>query len=233
MSIEAQSELAEAFVGGVVRCFGLSASVQSNVVDDVIEVSVTGEGLGLLVGPRGATIDALQELTRTAVQHRSDEHTGRIHVDVAGYRARRAIALREFAQRIAVEVVETGQSQALEPMSAPDRKIVHDAVHEIAGTATTSEGEDPRRYVVILPAAVEAEQADGEDADDDADDYDGLEDAAGEGAAVDDDVDDEVSDDDDLDDDAEDEAEDDDAEDDDDDAEDADDSDPDAAPDAD
>jgi len=172
MSIEAQAELAESFVGGVVRCFGLAATVQSDVVDDVIEVAVTGEGLGLLVGPRGATIDALQELTRTAVQHRSDEHTGRIHVDVAGYRARRAAALQDFAQRVAAEVVETGQSQALEPMSAPDRKIVHDAVHDIAGAATTSEGEDPRRYVVIRPAPVaSASEDDVDDADDAPDEH--------------------------------------------------------------
>jgi spoIIIJ-associated protein len=156
MSIDAQAELAEAFVRGVVEGFGVEATVETSIDDDVIHVRVTGEGLGLLVGPRGATVDALQELTRTAVQHRSKEHAGRIHVDVAGYRARRAAALTDFARRVATEVVSTGQPQALEPMNAVDRKVVHDAVTEVPGAATSSEGEDPRRYVVIRPGSSEA-----------------------------------------------------------------------------
>ena len=153
MSIETQAELAETFVRGVVRGFGVDATVESSIDDDVIQVRVVGEGLGLLVGPRGVTVDALQELTRTAVQHRSDEHAGRIHVDVAGYRARRAAALKDFARRVAGEVVESGQPQALEPMNPVDRKAVHDAVSEIPAAATSSEGEEPHRYVVIRPAA--------------------------------------------------------------------------------
>ncbi len=154
MTIEAQAQLAETFVRGVVDGFGAHATVESSVDDDVIQVRVTGEGLGLLVGPRGVTVDALQELTRTAVQHRSDDHAGRIHVDVAGYRARRAAALQDFARRVAGEVVASGQAQALEPMNAVDRKAVHDAVGDVAGAATSSEGDDPKRYVVIRPAAV-------------------------------------------------------------------------------
>ncbi len=151
MSVEAQAEVAGAFVGGIVRCFGLEAEVASTVVDDAIEVRVDGQGLGRLVGPRGVTIEAIQELTRTVTQRRSDEHTGRIHVDVGGYRARRADALQAFARRVAAQVLETGQANALEPMSAADRKVVHDAVAELAGVLTSSEGEDPRRYVVIRP----------------------------------------------------------------------------------
>jgi spoIIIJ-associated protein len=170
MSIEAQAELAETFVRGVVDGFGMSATVESSIDDDVIQVRVLGDGLGLLVGPRGVTVDALQELTRTAVQHRSDEHAGRIHVDVAGYRARRAAALKDFARRVAEEVVTSGQAQALEPMNAVDRKAVHDAVGEVAGVATSSEGEDPRRYVVVRPAAASAVV--GEDADDIGEDVD-------------------------------------------------------------
>jgi len=173
MSIEAQAELAETFVRGVVHGFGVDATVESSIDDDVIQVRVVGEGLGLLVGPRGATVDALQELTRTAVQHRSDEHAGRIHVDVAGYRARRAAALKDFARRVAEEVVASGQAQALEPMNAVDRKAVHDAVSEIPAAATSSEGEDPRRYVVIRPAAQATPgQADPDDAGDEEDDVD-------------------------------------------------------------
>jgi spoIIIJ-associated protein len=176
MSIEAQAELAETFVRGVVHGFGVDATVESSIDEDVIQVRVVGEGLGLLVGPRGVTVDALQELTRTAVQHRSDEHAGRIHVDVAGYRARRAAALKDFARRVAEEVVASGQPQALEPMNAVDRKAVHDAVGEIPAAATSSEGEDPRRYVVIRPAAQPTgSDEDHGDAADDEDDVDDTE----------------------------------------------------------
>jgi len=168
MSIEAQAELAESFVRGVVDGFGFNATVESSISDDVIQVRVAGDGLGLLVGPRGVTVDALQELTRTAVQHRSEEHAGRIHVDVAGYRARRAAALQDFARRVANEVLASGQAQALEPMNAVDRKAVHDAVHEAPGVSTGSEGEEPRRYVMIRPVAQGDLPADGDgDATDD------------------------------------------------------------------
>jgi spoIIIJ-associated protein len=151
MSIEAQADLAENFVRELVRCFGITASTSSSIRDDAVHVAVEGEGVGILIGPRGSTVDALQELTRTAVHRGTDEHPGRIHVDVGGYRARRAEALSQFARRLAEEVLETGEPQALEPMSAPDRKVVHDAITEIDGVVTSSEGEDPHRYVVIRP----------------------------------------------------------------------------------
>jgi spoIIIJ-associated protein len=189
MSIEAQAEVAESFVRGVVRCFGVDADIQAKIIEDAIEVTVNGSGLGLLVGPKGATVEALQELTRTAVQHRSDEHTGRIHVDVGGYRARRALALQDFARRVATEVASSGQAQALEPMSASDRKIVHDAVTDFPGAVTSSEGEDPRRYVVIRPAPVSTPTADVEDEDvDQAPDFEGDADDADD--AVEDEVED-------------------------------------------
>ena len=153
MSIEAQADLAENFVRELVRCFGITASTSSSIKDDAVHVTVEGTGVGILIGSRGSTIDALQELTRTAVHRASDEYPTPIHVDVGGYHARRAAALQQFAQRLAEEVLTTGEPQALEPMSAPDRKVVHDAITDIAGVSTSSEGEEPRRYVVIRPAA--------------------------------------------------------------------------------
>jgi spoIIIJ-associated protein len=76
----------------------------------------------------------------------------RIHVDVAGYRAKRRAALADFTRTLATKVLETGTAQALEPMSASDRKVVHDTAAEIDGITTISEGEDPRRRVVLRPA---------------------------------------------------------------------------------
>ncbi len=154
MPIEEQAEKARAFVAGLVESLGVQATTTVNVVDDeAIEIGVDGTGLGFLIGPRGATLAALQELTRTAVQRRSSEYGARIVVDVAGYRAKRAAALREFTRTIAEEVLASGVSHSLEPMSAADRKIVHDAVNEMAGVQTVSVGQDADRHVVISTIA--------------------------------------------------------------------------------
>jgi spoIIIJ-associated protein len=163
LSLEEQGESARRFVEGLVREMGLQAEVAVRLVDeDTAEVTVTGDELGLLIGPGGATLGALQEVTRTVVQRHTAGHSDRIIVDVAGYRAKRAEALTRFAHKVADEVLESGEEQALEPMSPPDRKVVHDAVNEIDGVGTRSEGEEPRRFIVISPtaAAVPAATAD-------------------------------------------------------------------------
>ena len=107
-----------------------------------------------MVGQKGATLSALQELTRTVVQRNAEgAKTDRLRVDVAGYRARRTAALRDFAQKLAQEVADTGTEKLLEPMGAADRKVVHDAITEVDGVETGSEGEEPRRRVVIRPTS--------------------------------------------------------------------------------
>jgi len=157
LSLEEQGEAARRFVDGLVREMGLEAEVSARVVDeDTAEVVVTGDELGLLIGPGGATLSALQEVTRTVVQRHTGGHSDRIIVDVAGYRAKRAEALARFACKIADEVLESGEERVLEPMTPPDRKVVHDTVNEIEGVATRSEGEEPRRYIVISPTAASA-----------------------------------------------------------------------------
>jgi spoIIIJ-associated protein len=159
VTIEEQAEAAEAFTQGLVDAFDLGAQVRSVIVDEGIVVDVTGESLGLLVGPRGATLNAIEELVRTVVQRQTDGHGVRINVDVAGYRAKRREALEEFTRGIAEKVLETGRPQALEPMSALDRKVVHDAASEIDGVETESQGEEPRRRVVLIPASADAESS--------------------------------------------------------------------------
>ena len=146
--------MAEAFTQGLVERFGLSATVSAEAEgDDDVTVNIDGDDLGLLIGPRAATVDAIQELVRTAVQRRIGGHGARIHVDVAGYRARRQEALAEFARQAAQRALDSGRDQVFEPMSPVDRKIVHDIVNEIDGVATVSEGEEPRRRVVIKALA--------------------------------------------------------------------------------
>jgi len=161
LSLEEQGESARTFMAGLINEMGLDAAVTVRLVDEsTAEVAVDGSGLGILIGPAGATLAALQELTRTVVQKQTGGHSERILVDVAGYRARRAEALQRFTTEIAGEVLESGTERALEPMSAADRKIVHDTVNEMAGVETRSEGEDPRRYIVISPTGAAAESAD-------------------------------------------------------------------------
>jgi spoIIIJ-associated protein len=107
--------------------------------------------MATLIGKHGQTLDAIQELTRQAVGRRLDERI-RVLVDVEDYRKRRAARLVEKAQAAADRALETGSEQELEPMDALERKIVHDAIAEIEGVESTSRGEDPGRYVVVLPA---------------------------------------------------------------------------------
>jgi spoIIIJ-associated protein len=150
VSLEDQVELAEMFTRGLIERFGISATVTARSEgDDDVMVEIQGADLGLLIGPRAATLDAIQELVRTAVQRRIGGHGARIHVDAAGYRARRQEALAEFARQAAQRALESGRDQVFEPMSPVDRKVVHDTVNEIEGVATISEGEEPRRRVVI------------------------------------------------------------------------------------
>ena len=157
MSVEEQATTVQEFIQGVADRFGASATTTTRIEDNYIFVDVAGEGLGLMIGQRGATLEALQELARTVIQHRTDEQSGRVILDIAGFRAKRAAALAEFVTRVAEEVISSGVAQALEPMGAPDRKIVHDTVNGIDGVVTTSEGVDPRRYVVIRLAVTEGE----------------------------------------------------------------------------
>lgn len=150
--MEEQGEVAVSFLQGLVSSFDVEAEVDSRILDEEsFEVSIRGEDLGLLIGPKGATMNALQDLTRTVVQRKTSARRGRLLLDVAGYRERRKEALERFAHAAAERVLATGARVVLEPMNASDRKVVHDTVNAIAGVATVSEGEDPRRRVVLLP----------------------------------------------------------------------------------
>jgi spoIIIJ-associated protein len=149
--VEDQARAAEDFVQGLLEAFGADAAVAIVTDDESILVDVTGEDVGLLVGPKGATLQAIEELVRTVVQRRTEGHGVRINVDVGGYRAKRREALEQFANQLAEKAKETGRDQALEPMSALDRKTVHDAIAPLEGVSTISEGEEPRRRVVVRP----------------------------------------------------------------------------------
>ena len=142
-------EAAAAFMAGLASAIGAEATTSVAVDGTDLEVQLNGSGLGLLVGPAGNTLLAVQDLARVASQRRLGDHDTRLKVDVAGYRERRREALEKFTRTVAAQVLETGTTKALEPMSSADRKVVHDTVVGIDGVASHSEGDDPSRRVVI------------------------------------------------------------------------------------
>jgi len=145
-------EEAKKFLEGLVTAFGLTGTVELVEDGEELELRVHGEELGLLVGPRGTTLQAIQDVVRVASQRRLGDHDTRLRVDVGGYRERRRVALGQFATKMAEEVKASGVARVLEPMSSADRKIVHDTLSDFDGIATRSEGEDQQRRVVIAPA---------------------------------------------------------------------------------
>jgi spoIIIJ-associated protein len=147
-----QGAQAGAFLEGLLEAFALDGQVELRELDeDTVEAVVTGDDLGLLIGPKGATLSAVQDLARTVVQRHSVARTGRLLVDISGYRQRRREALERFTKQVAEAVLQSGEPTALEPMTPADRKVVHDTATTIDGVRTTSEGEEPRRRVVVLP----------------------------------------------------------------------------------
>jgi len=145
-------DAATTFLEGLLAAAGLTATVESTVDGDDIEISVRGDDLQLFVGARGATLTQVQDLTRVVSQRRLGDHDTRLRVDVGGYRERRREALGRFAMKVANDVMESGTPRILEPMNSADRKIVHDTLADVAGVVTHSEGDDPFRRVKVSKA---------------------------------------------------------------------------------
>ncbi len=118
------------------------------IEDDVIIANVSGPQTEAMVGVRGSTIEAIHELTKT-VLHRQTQSSARLRLDVAGYADRRRQALAIYANQLIDQVLEDGGELTLEPMSAGDRKVIHDAAAAREGVQSYSEGESPQRYVVL------------------------------------------------------------------------------------
>jgi spoIIIJ-associated protein len=145
-------DAAVTFLDGLTTAFGASGTVTAQIVDQEIDVTVSGTELGLLVGPGGRTLNAIQDLARVAAQRRLGDHDTRLRVDIAGYRERREAALAQFARSVAEQVRSTGVARSLEPMSSADRKVVHDIVNDEDGVTSRSIGDDPDRRIIVEPA---------------------------------------------------------------------------------
>ena len=148
-----QIDVLEEFLTGLASGFGLTVTATSTFDEDDLRVDLQGEGLGLLVGPRLATLDAIQEIARNTLQRQAaGREYARVVVDVDGIRERRRAALTEFVTAAAERVKDEQTEVVFEVMSSADRKQVHDVAGDLDGVVSASEGEDPRRRVVLRSA---------------------------------------------------------------------------------
>lgn len=152
--LEREGEVAADFLEGILDICDLDGDIDVDIDGDRAIVSIEDSDEGRvprrLVGPDGATLEAFQELTRLAVQAATGNRS-RLMLDIAGHRAARRAALVATARAAIEEVQSTGEARSLDPMTAFERKVVHDEVLA-AGLVSESEGADPGRYVVIKPA---------------------------------------------------------------------------------
>ncbi len=146
--LDEDADLAADFIEGLLDLLDLPGDIEIEVHEDQAMVNVQEVGSGLLIGRRGATLDALQELVRCAVQ-RQTERRSYVRVDVEGYRARQLEKLREKCRDAIAQVRETGEPVRLEAMDAYERKMMHDLVANTRGVTSSSEGSEPKRRVVI------------------------------------------------------------------------------------
>jgi spoIIIJ-associated protein len=142
----------------VAAAIGVRCRIEIAETAESLEARCFGDDLGLLIGRRGQTIDAVQVLA-SAVVGGSDGDRREVVVDASGYRDRRRRTLESLAARSAEEAIRTGLRVELEPMSASERKIVHTTLQDRAGVSTTSEGDEPNRRVVVEPGAVGSTEA--------------------------------------------------------------------------
>lgn len=148
--LEREGDIAADFLEGLLDIADFDGDIDMDVDGDRAAVSIVGGDLGELVGQGGEVLDALQELTRLAVYRDTGERS-RLMLDVAGYRATRKVALVKLADEAAERVKSDGEPVSLDPMTPFERKVVHDAI-AAAGLGSESEGAEPKRFVVVLPA---------------------------------------------------------------------------------
>jgi spoIIIJ-associated protein len=141
-----------ALVARIVSALGIEARVDAHEDDEAIRLTCSGPDVALLIGRHGQTIDSVQYLLN-AIAHRTyGDERKEVVIDAAGYRERRRATLEALAVRAAQQVLATGEAEELEPMTAVERKVVHQRLAEYDGVQTTSEGAEPNRYVVVLPS---------------------------------------------------------------------------------
>lgn len=148
--LDEEAELAADFIEGLLDQLDLPGDIEVEVHEEQALVSVQNVESGILIGRRGATLEALQELVRCAVQ-RQTERRAHVRVDVEGYRGRQVEKMRDKCRDAIAQVRESGEPFKLEPMDPYERKLMHDLVANAGGVTSSSEGNEPKRRVVIHP----------------------------------------------------------------------------------
>ena len=148
--LEEEGDVAADYLEALLDIADLDGDIDIDVENDRASLAIAGGALGHLVGDRGEVLDAIQELTRLAVQTSTGDRS-RLMLDIDGFRAGRRTELKKLAEDMAEEAKTTGNSIKLKPMNAFERKIIHDTIQDL-GLSSESDGEDPNRFVVIYPA---------------------------------------------------------------------------------
>ncbi len=148
--LEEEGDIAADYLETLLDIADLDGDIDIDIENDRASLAITSGKLGHLVGKDGEVLNAIQELTRLAVQTSTGDRS-RLMLDIDGFRVGRRRELKELAEKIAQEVKESGKSVKLSPMNAFERKIIHDTIQTL-GLTSESDGEDPNRYVVIYPA---------------------------------------------------------------------------------
>jgi spoIIIJ-associated protein len=149
--LEQEGEIAADYLEELLDICDMDGDLDLDVEGDRAVVAIVGAKLDKLVGSQGEVLDALQELTRLAV-HQQTGNRSRLMLDVGGHRARRRRELTSLGEAAARRVTESGRAERLAPMTPFERKVVHDAVAGVDGVRSESEGDEPERRVVVLPA---------------------------------------------------------------------------------
>lgn len=147
---DANAVIAKTFLGQVFDKMGMEVEITAKSADESLNVEMAGEHMGLVIGKRGDTLDALQYLTSLVVNHESDERV-RVILDTENYREKRQNSLTSLSQRLADKVARTGRKHTLEPMNPYERRIIHSSLQSNDKITTFSVGEEPYRRVVIAP----------------------------------------------------------------------------------
>ncbi len=149
---QTKADIARDYLDGVLKKMGLDVELESKESDEGIVLSLKGEGLGVVIGRRGETLDALQYLS-SLVANREGGAYQRVSIDIGDYRRKREETLEALARKLAAQAVRTGRSVTLEPMNPYERRVIHSAVQEVEGATSRSIGEEPNRRVIISSTA--------------------------------------------------------------------------------
>ena len=140
---------AEEFLKNVTELMGLTVTFEITETDEALLINMQGDNQGILIGHRGETLDAIQQLTNYAINTGSDSKRVRVQMDAENYRARREQSLESLANKVAAKVAKYRRSVTLEPMNAYERHVIHAALQDVKGVTTYSIGTEPNRRVVV------------------------------------------------------------------------------------